>query len=372
MPSSTNLKKKIEEITANAADEADLYAYIRDLLTRKSFGIDLGVAQVVIDTSFDESRRRPDIAIYRTAGGKALRGPDYVHAVFEVKTGNQVKSELKSLVRQKRGYVQPGTQWFFLLDQTVVSRVDVRDRETFQSAMSAHKPLPAELAPTWSWEELGEPEAFADCFGPLSREELTLERELDLFKAGKTEYAYLEAAGDGRALFAETVKEASEQIRSAVRAVIETRGVADLRAANLALAPMVLDYGEARFDWANPNRIIDFERILNPKQAAMLSEELILSYETRLDDLMDEVAPYIYALRLETDLLQQYAARQGLENASLLKLESKEDKPNRRLLQSLVYETGSLILSRMLMIRFSEDYELFERRYISNGGVEVF
>ena len=66
------------------------------------------------------------------------------------------------------------------------------------------------------------------------------------------------------------------------------------------------------------------------------------------------------------------AARQGLENASLLKLESKEDKPNRRLLQSLVYETGSLILSRMLMIRFSEDYELFERRYISNGGVEVF
>ena len=70
MPTQANLTKKIQEITSNTADEADLYAYVRDLLTRKSFGIDLTAAQVVIDTSFDESRRRPDIAIYRTAGSK--------------------------------------------------------------------------------------------------------------------------------------------------------------------------------------------------------------------------------------------------------------------------------------------------------------
>src|SRR5229473_2735384 len=39
--------------------------------------------------------------------------------------------------------------------------------------------------------------------------------------------------------------------------------------------------------------------------------------------------------------------------------------------ESFIYETASLIVSRMLMVRFSEDHG-FLRRYISNGGVEVF
>lgn len=372
MVTATVLKKKISEITANTADEADLYAYVRDLLTRRTYGIELDVAQVVIDSRSDESRRRPDIAIYRTLGGRALRGPDYVTAVFEVKTDDQVARDLKNIVRQKRPYVQPGTYWFFLLDQTVVTRIDVRDRSLFDAAMKAPKALSAEIATTWTWQELEEPTTFEACFGVISRENLKLEGELAAFKSGRTPYAFLQATGDGRSLFAETIREASELIRAAVRTVVETRGVEDLKAANLALEPMRTDYGDPLFNWSNINRPIEFANMASTKLAAMLSDELVLAYQSRLDELMIEIAPFLYALRLETDLLQQYAARQGLEGASLLRLESDEAKPNKRLLQSLVYETGSLILSRMLMIRFSEDYELFSRRYISNGGVEVF
>ena len=40
-------------------------------------------------------------------------------------------------------------------------------------------------------------------------------------------------------------------------------------------------------------------------------------------------------------------------------------------MESFIYETASLIVSRMLMVRFSEDHG-FLKRYISNCGVEVF
>ncbi|MDQ3775599.1 MAG: N-6 DNA methylase [Pseudomonadota bacterium] len=42
-----------------------------------------------------------------------------------------------------------------------------------------------------------------------------------------------------------------------------------------------------------------------------------------------------------------------------------------KVVESFIYETASLIVSRMLMVRFSEDHG-FLKRYISNGGVEVF
>lgn len=44
---------------------------------------------------------------------------------------------------------------------------------------------------------------------------------------------------------------------------------------------------------------------------------------------------------------------------------------NGKVVESFIYETASLIVSRMLMVRFSEDHG-FLKRVISNGGVEVF
>jgi len=39
--------------------------------------------------------------------------------------------------------------------------------------------------------------------------------------------------------------------------------------------------------------------------------------------------------------------------------------------ETFVYETATLLVSRMLMIRFAEDHG-FVRKMLSNGGIEAF
>lgn len=39
LPSAAPLRKKIREFTGNTADEPDLYAYMKELLTRGTYGI---------------------------------------------------------------------------------------------------------------------------------------------------------------------------------------------------------------------------------------------------------------------------------------------------------------------------------------------
>jgi len=114
MPTPNKLGQKIAQITSNTAGEPDLYAYIRDLLTQSAFDVGLAVQQVVIDSKLDQSLRRPYIVVYRSIGNRALRGPDYAMAVFEVKTDDRIEVGAKAVLREKQGYVQSGTQWFFL------------------------------------------------------------------------------------------------------------------------------------------------------------------------------------------------------------------------------------------------------------------
>lgn len=366
------LKKKIDQITANDAGEPDLYSYIRDLLIRRTFGIGAMDGQVVIDSKLNNSRRRPDLVVYRSSNGKPLRGPDYALAVFEIKKDDGVEGNTKGVLREKRSYVQTGTSWFFLIDQRVVTRIDVTDRVALDEALSSRSTLPKEIATTWTWAQLADPDSFAECFEVLSTANLELEAELQRFRRNETPFSFLDASGDGRALFGETVRTAAELLREAVVEIIETRGIPDLVHANEILKPMIADYGAPVYDWADPQRPVSFEYMLDRKLRDALSEKLVVEYERRRQDLMADLESVLYALRLEHDLLQQYAERQGVANASLLKVEKDRDKPNAKLLASLAYETGSLILSRMLTIRFCEDYGLFNVRYISNGGIEVF
>lgn len=106
MPTAASLSRKIREITANEAGEPDLYGYVRDLLTRTTFGIGLQDRQVVVDSKLDGSLKRPDLVVYRTEGRKALRGPNHAIAVFEIKKDDQVQAAPVPILREKRGYVQ--------------------------------------------------------------------------------------------------------------------------------------------------------------------------------------------------------------------------------------------------------------------------
>jgi len=195
------LSKKIDEITANTGGEPDLYAYFRDLLSRSTFGIGLLPVQVVIDTSLTKSRQRPDLTLYRADGAKALKTPDHAVAVFEVKKSDNIVTSGKAVLKEKRGYVQSGTRWFFLADQTVVWRVDVADRAAFNRAIDTRGPLPASIVEAWSWSDLKDPHRFKACFGVVSVDSLQLARELLQFRAGMTPFATLDAGGEGRELF---------------------------------------------------------------------------------------------------------------------------------------------------------------------------
>ena len=372
LPSLAPLRKKVREITSNSADEPDLYAYVRDLLTRSVYGIGLGPGQVVIDSKIAASRKRPDLVVYRTANGRPLRGPDFAAAVFEVKPGDVIDTNGKAVAKEKRSYPQSGTRWFFLIDQTVVWRVDVGDPVAFDRALDARGALPASMLQTWTWDELEDPPTFVSCFGVVSTEQLQLETELAAFRANQTRFAFLDASGDKRTMFGATVRAASETVRLAVERILLETGITDLQSAENLLASMKADYGDPVFEWSIARRPVEFSHMLSPKAAAQLTDELVTDYEARLDALMSDLEPVLYALRIETDLLQQYAQRQGVEGASLLKITGEANKANKRLVDALIYETASLILSRMLTIRFCEDHELFRVRYISNGGIEIF
>ena len=142
MPSAAALPRKIRDITANDAGEPDLYGYVRDLPVQPAFGIGVKNKQVVVDSKLDGSLRRPDLVVYRSAKGKALRGPDHALAVFEVKKDDRIKAAPLPVLREKRAYVQSGTSWFFLIDQHVVTRIDVSDRIAFARALEPRAKWP--------------------------------------------------------------------------------------------------------------------------------------------------------------------------------------------------------------------------------------
>ena len=119
---------------------------------------------------------------------------------------------------------------------------------------------------------------------------------------------------------------------------------------------------------------IEFTNIVDEEIARTLPGADIAEYPEAHDNFVAGVEPYVYAVRIEKHLLGEYATRMGVEGeVSLLKPRRTGSKlsDSGKAVESFIYETASLIVSRMLMVRFSEDHG-FLKRYISNGGVEVF
>lgn len=87
-----------------------------------------------------------------------------------------------------------------------------------------------------------------------------------------------------------------------------------------------------------------------------------------------EIGPSGYALAIEHDLLRGYAARMGVDSPVSLTSPRRSGSnltDSGKAVESFIYETSSLIVSRMLMVRFSEDNG-FLQRMISNGGIRAF
>jgi hypothetical protein len=354
-----SLGKKIAEIKAVTRGERDLYPYIRDLLTRKEFGVELRPDQIVVDVAVAGGRDAPDLTVYGTKGGKALKTPDHAVAVFEVKKGSALKRDA-AIYQEKKKYIQPGTCHFFLMDQERVIRHDLPPR------VATHE---------FEIDELTDPETFARCFGVLSPGSLALESQLAAFQANETDFAYQSIDEIGRHHFISTIREVASLLNEAVSSLIDRKVVPDLRAANAEIDRMRADWGEPRFAWEENGHPVEFERMLDDESLAALTQEDVARYEEEHDLFAARVEPYLYALRIEHQLLKDYAVRMSIEseNLSLLAPRKQGSKltDSGRAVESFAYETASLIVSRMLMVRFSEDHD-FLKRCISNGGVQVF
>ena len=56
-----------------------MYPFIRDLLTNAAFGIGLKSDQVVVDSALAGGRDIPDLTVFSTKAGRAIKTPDHAY-----------------------------------------------------------------------------------------------------------------------------------------------------------------------------------------------------------------------------------------------------------------------------------------------------
>jgi SAM-dependent methyltransferase len=329
------------------------------MLTNPAFGIGLRSDQVVVDSALAGGRDIPDLTVFSTKAGRAIKTPDHAYGVFEVKRGQNVCHNAAAIYEEKKKYIKAGTRWFIILDQEEVHKWDVMAKTE---------------ASVYNWEDLKVPEQFKLCFAELRPERVALEEQLKDFRDNKTKYAFQSIDELGRHHFIDTIREIAAILSGAVTQLVDTKVIPDLKAANALVKKMEDHWGPAVYDWASTEFPIEFTNILDEEIAHTLTGAQIAEYPEVHDDFAAEIEPHLYALRIEKHLLEDYATRMGIEGeVSLLKPRRTSSKlsDSGKAVESFIYETASLIVSRMLMVRFSEDHG-FLKRYISNGGVEVF
>jgi len=367
MPTASNsgrtasaLRQKINQFRTDTSGERNLYPFIRDLLVNSAFGIGLKSDQVVVDSALAGSREIPDLTVFSTKNGRAIKTPDHAYGVFEVKRGREVADRAAAVYEEKRKYIKAGTRWFFIVDQNEVHKWDVMARTE---------------ASVYTWTELTTPENFEACFRELRPERVALEEQLSQFRQNKTPFAYQSIDQLGRHHFIDTIREVATILRVAVTQLVETRVTPDLQNAMALVQAMESEWGPAVFDWTTVGFPLEFANIVDEAAAAILSNAQIAEYPEAHDRFAGDVEPYLYSLRIENHLLGEYAARMGVDPKEVSILNSRRSgsklTESGKAVESFIYETASLIVSRMLMVRFSEDHG-FLKRYISNGGVEVF
>jgi hypothetical protein len=354
------LARKIGQFRNDSSGERNLYPFVRDLLTSAAFGIGLKSDQVVVDSALAGGRDIPDLTVFSTKGGRATKTPDHAYSVFEVKRGRDVCDNAAAIYKEKRKYIKAGTRWFFILDQEEVHKWDVMGKTE---------------ASVYRWEDLTDPEQFSACFAELRPDRVALEEQLNDFRDNKTPYAYQSIDDLGKNHFTDTIREIADILNDAVTQLVDTTVTPDLRNANALIEVMEARWGPAVYDWASVGFPIEFTNIVDEEIARTLpTADITTEYPEAHDNFVAEIEPYAYAVRIEKNLLGEYATRMGIEGeVSLLKPRRTRSKlsDSGKAVESLIYETASLIVSRMLMVRFSEDHG-FLKRYISNGGVEVF
>jgi hypothetical protein len=352
----TKLQEKVAQLTGPRPSERDIYPYLRDLLTRAVFGVGLHEGQVNVDSPIPGVRDTPDVAVFLLGlDRKPLRTPDHCVAVFEVKPGDQLASNEAEILEEKRKYAQVGTRYFYLVDQIRVIRYEVPGFTNRREYL---------------WSALAEQATFQECMGPISAEAATVATMLRDFRAIGAPFADIPINEDMRRQFIFTIRTAVRLVVSAVGEAVTAYVIPALKKANSEIARVEAVWGTAEMSFSDGALSMEFRS----GRAPNLSPDGVREYLAFKADLLASIDDITFALRVERDLLPSYAARMGVEGKVSLLLPRKQNgklTPSGWAVENFVYETSSLIISRMLMIRFSEDNGLLSRM-ISNGGVTAF
>ena len=344
--------RTIDEIRNNIGSEANSYPAIKSLFCDARCEIGLGTDRVLIDTRLS-SGVRPDVQVWLDVPRDVRTESDHLLAVVEVKPGETLAAAGDAIAKDKYIlYSTPGLRYFYLFDAVSVRRYDI----------DISRPTLLPKPTIWTWLSLKEHEEYVRCFEPIHPDRASLERDLAAFKADGSSVKRRDVTDVDRTDFVDAIIAVARILTRAVREAVEEHLRPSLVIAKSILAEYESKYGKVSFDWLRPDEPITFEGLsgLSGPELAQFHDDYVF--------MLDELRPFRSALRAEFDVLQTYAARSGLSaNVSL----GGTDKDSMRAREAFIQESAALVLSRLLMIRFSEDHMLLER-YISNGGISAF
>jgi hypothetical protein len=341
----------INQIVQNQGSEANSYAPIKGLFCDVACGIGLSPMQVIVDTPLSTGSR-PDLSIWLDVPDAIRNENEHLYAVIEAKPGDQVKKNSVNIAKEKIPlYRRSRLRHLWLLDAQVIERYD------FSGADDTSIPTPHK----WEWNDLTQEESFDSCFGPLMEGRPTLASLLRDFAS--KDVPELSIVGTARRKeFIDSVVTVARIISRAVTDLVDTHLIPDLKKALTLIAPLEAIYGKPGYDWYSPDEYLIF-----PDEPDDL--ESMHAFNKAYAHLIEDLDPYKYALRAETQQLKHHAERSGLKQEDVSFLKNNDHAKAGR--EAFIQETASLLLSRLLMIRFSEDHELLSR-YLSNGGLSAF
>jgi hypothetical protein len=358
---SGRLEKLIRTFCSAPGAERNLYDGLKKILTDSASPARCDAASVVIDSPIPGTRCAPDLTLYLLGGdGRPLVTASHVFASIEVKPGNRLhhSSSEAAVLADKQKYITSTTRFFYLVDQKRVIRYEVHPG----GALGKRK--------NWSWTKLTQEEAFKDAFHAIGSEWATVKNAIESFKGGQTGFAYVDVTSETRREFIDAVRVAAAAIRMAVQDVVRDVLLVQTRAARSALDGLSGRWGKWTVTWTDAA----LPHISYAGSHTLTGSEL-LAYENEVDRVVLAIEPYVAALKLETVVLPRTAFRMGFQKEVSLLDPWKDGKGKLtdagKAIDSLSYETASMILSRMLMVRFAEDHGLL-KRYICNGGIEQF
>lgn len=251
-----------------------------------------------------------------------------------------------ALFATKRKYITFATRWFVLVDPVGMVARPVHQGQYGTGDLE------------FRWDEPGGETAFRSTFAPLSADRAGFDDLLRRFRSGDTallatlrlgasaapntaNHQFFDALADAAAALQHATRAALEAQRGHVRDLLARRGAlaTEFGAVTVTVDPVRVEGGAPE----GPDATRAYRR-------AVARFERDLERQPRL-------------ARLAFKALPETAARTGLTAAA--------DEP--QLLDVFAAETASLILARVLLVRFFEDHGFFgTRRYVCNGGVEAF